>query len=101
MTRLAVIALALLPATATAQTDSQLRYVCKQFIERQLHDPGSADLEWTKGTVYLPDKTGLHVVRVRGRAKNQFGAMRLTTFECRIKYKAPDHFIPVVVRNVE
>ncbi len=95
------VILAIATGSAAAQSDSQLRYACKQFVERQLHDPGSADLDWTKGTVYKPDKAGNHVVRFRGRSKNRFGAMVLDTFECRIKYTHPDHFVPVMVRTVD
>lgn len=94
------IALALAAGNVVAQSDSQLRYACKQFVEGQLHDPGSADLDWTKGVVYKPDKAGNHVVRFRGRAKNAMGALTLGTFECRIRYTAPDHFQPVSVRAV-
>lgn len=90
-------ALGSLAGGAMAQTTAQLQYACKGFIEQQLNDPRDAQLEWTKGAVSL-NKQGLHVVRFRGRAKNQYGALMLATFECTMRYRAPDDFTAVNLR---
>lgn len=101
-TRAVLAAVLCAPFAALGQTDSQLRYACKQFVERSLHDPGGADLsEWSQGQVYQGRKSNEFVVRFRGRAKNAYGALRLATFECTIVYKHPDHFTPAKVRAVE
>lgn len=99
MTRiLAAAALLTAAMPAIAQTQEQVRLACKQFIERQLHDPRDADLrEWTKGVVTRRDD-GLHVVSFRGRAKNQYGALSLAVFECVIRHKGGDDFTAVSVK---
>jgi hypothetical protein len=92
--------LILVAPAAVAQTEAQLKYACKQFVESSLHDPTGAQLEWTKATVSRA-KSGDHVVEFRGRAKNAYGALRLSTFQCVIRYSAPDNFRAVSVRARE
>jgi hypothetical protein len=92
------------PPTAPEQTTptaAQLRSVCKDFVLRQLHDPRDADLEWTtdKPGATFQREDGLWVARFRGRARNQFGALRLGTFECVMQYTPPDTFRAVSVRT--
>lgn len=74
------------PAQREAELDAKdgpaARLECRQAVEHQLHDPGSADLD--NYTRYVTTKIGsgnYHVI-VTGRAKNGFGAMRRITVTC-------------------
>lgn len=87
--------------TASAQSESQLQYVCKDFVERLLHDPRDAELNWTKGTVSKTKKPEIYVVRFSGRARNGFGALRRMTFQCIVRYKGGDNFSAVDVSAKE
>ena len=89
--RTAALVAAFIATPAFAQTDSQLRYVCKQFIERRLHDPSRASLDWTNGRIGQ-GKGGLKIVQISGRASNAMGAIVLATFQCTIRYAPPDDF---------
>jgi hypothetical protein len=93
----AAAAAAGLSPAAIAQTDVQLRNVCKDFVQRSLHDPSGAYLNWTAGkSSSIGDN--LWVVQFPGAAKNQFGAVAPATFECVIQYTHPDQFRAVKVR---
>jgi hypothetical protein len=101
MTRALLLSvLALAAPSAVGQTDAQLKYACKQFVEKSLHDPRDAQLEWTRAT-FGRTNAGDHVVQFRGRAKNAYGALRLSTFQCVIRYSAPDNFRAVSVRALD
>jgi hypothetical protein len=80
-----------------AQTPAQPRYVCKDFVERQLHDPRGAKLEWTDGTV-ARNSDGTWRVQFRGRVRNQMGGMTLSNFECIVRHTGGDNFSAVKVR---
>lgn len=95
--RLALILLALLAIPAGAQTNDQALLACSNIIEQSLHDPRDARLEWIKGSV-SKNKKGLLIVRFPGRAKNQYGALHLATFECTLRYTAPDNFTAEGIR---
>lgn len=98
MRRAACLAIAVASAPAAAQTPDQLKYVCKDFVERSLHDPRDAQLNrWADGTV-ARRKDGLWVVTFPGRAMNPYGALRLATFECVIRHDGGDNFTSKGVR---
>jgi hypothetical protein len=89
------------PAASTAPSDAQLRMVCRDFVLHQLHDPRDAQLDWTDdkpGATSFQRDDGLWVARFRGRARNQYGALHLGTFECVMSYTPPDTFRAVSVR---
>ncbi len=98
MLRISILMLLLWPVATLAQADTTARYACKQFVEQSLDDPGTADLSsWTAGSVEKL-KSGVIRVRFRGRARNAFNALRLVTFECQLKYRAPDNWTAVGMR---
>ena len=97
MRRAAIALTFVMPLTCAAQTDAQARMACKQFIERQLHNPSRAKLDWTEGRTGR-NSQGLHIVQIRGRAPNAMGAIVLATFECTLRYTAPDDFRLVNLR---
>lgn len=56
--------------------------ICRAFIRRQLHDPGSAE--------FISDRTTLHsddslTVVVELRAKNAFNALRVMSYDCHVQ----------------
>lgn len=55
------------------------KQTCRETLRRRLHDPGSAETV-EEVVTDLPD--GGFVYAARMRAKNAFGAMRLTTIAC-------------------
>lgn len=74
------------PAQREAKLDAEdgpaARLECRQAVEHQLNDPGSADLD--NYTHYRATKigSGHYNVFVTGRAKNGFGAMRRIVVAC-------------------
>jgi hypothetical protein len=66
------------------QREAAIAYACKQLVKKSLHDPDSAKFE--DGFFYWPDK-GFDRLEVQVRARNAFNAMRLSTFECRVRSK--------------
>jgi hypothetical protein len=61
------------------------KYACKAELQRRLHDPDSAEFPpWTEYHVSNDEATHAFVVRLRLRAKNGFGALRLIEAQCLI-----------------
>jgi hypothetical protein len=60
------------------------RYRCRDVVKAMLHDPESADLGWIGDwkTGLLNDDEKTMAVQAQIRARNGFGAMRLTNFQC-------------------
>jgi hypothetical protein len=87
-----LVAVALVPIPAGAQTVAQLGLTCKNFVEQVLDDPRDAQLDGWSEAQAAQGKDGVWVVRFAGRARNQFGALRRVTFECRMRYTPPDQF---------
>ncbi len=65
--------------------EDAIAYACKDWVRKSLHDPDSAkfedDFAYRHGTSF--DR-----VQVQVRARNAFNAVRLSTFECRIRSQA-------------
>lgn len=59
-------------------------YACKDWVKKSLHDPDSAKFEDPFSFMRTP---GYDRVQVQVRARNAFNAIRLSTFECRIRRK--------------
>ncbi|MEZ5691161.1 MAG: hypothetical protein R3D71_05815 [Rickettsiales bacterium] len=68
--------------SATDELNSA-KYVCGEFVRRSLHDPDSADLEPSRSYPVETLKKGVYRVIVSLRAKNGFGAMRKSFFDCK------------------
>lgn len=68
--------------TSGADPRDGMRYACKEFITRQLHEPASAEWgdywSWTVTT----NNDGSYSVGAQYRAKNGFGALRLFYTTC-------------------
>jgi RNA polymerase subunit RPABC4/transcription elongation factor Spt4 len=62
--------------------EDTLAYACKEWIKKSLHDPGSATFEQAFA---IDRKAGVDIIQVQVRARNAFNALRLSTFECRIR----------------
>lgn len=90
------------PAARQAVTDAEaapedpgrnVTAVCRMFMERQLHDPDSA--EWPHSAEWRvsgPDGAGVWRGRVEMRVKNEFGARVLKRFDCRVVNDSGDHW---------
>ena len=85
-------------ANAAEPTDAQLRYVCRDFVKQQLHDPRGADLSgWIDGRS-AKNADGTFTVQFPGRAAVGGGSLRLVTFECVVRPLGDDSFKAVSVR---
>jgi hypothetical protein len=74
---------------APADPAPAARSACRQFIERSLHDPGSA--EWTDSWTWTTSNTGDQwSVVAHYRAKNAFGAYRKTATHCLMNREGND-----------
>ncbi len=65
--------------------ESAVAYACKDWVKKSLHDPDSANFE---DDFAYRHGTSFDRVQVKVRARNAFNAVRLSTFECRIRSKA-------------
>ena len=75
------------------------RGACRSYITMMLNDPGSA--EWTPGwewTIHVESENEW-VVYPSLRAKNAFGALVKTKFECRVRRDGEGYMIPVDIRE--
>lgn len=64
--------------------EGAVAYACKDWVRKSLHDPDSAKFEDPFSFMRTP---GYDRVQVQVRARNAFNAVRLSTFECRIRTK--------------
>jgi hypothetical protein len=62
--------------------EGTMAYACKEWVRKSLHDPGSAEFEQPFA---FERAAKFNRVQVKVRARNAFNAMRLSTFECRIR----------------
>lgn len=74
---------------APADPAPAARAACRQFIERSLHDPGSA--EWTDSWTWTTTNKGDEwSVVAHYRAKNLMGAYRKTATHCLMRQEGED-----------
>ena len=59
---------------------------CQEAVRKSLHDPASAELGDSRG-YFAEIKQGTWSVRVTGKAKNGFNALRQMEVGCRIKHE--------------
>lgn len=58
---------------------------CMLFINQSLHDPSSAEFDSTSEAYVDQNSATTWTVQRNVRAKNKFGALVLSTFECKIE----------------
>lgn len=61
------------------------RYACREFIQHQLNDPGSAQFGRIMDWPASQQEDGTILVRAGFRAKNAFNATIYTTWSCRVR----------------
>jgi ribosomal protein S27AE len=61
-------------------------YLCSDAVVKALHDPDSAEMDRPESYAVIPMKGHQFDVRVTGRAKNGFNAMRLLNVDCRVSH---------------
>ena len=79
--------------------DATLSGLCMLHIKGQLHDPASAEFEHSRNTRIIRATSGIEVIR-SVRAKNAFGAMRLTTYQCTYK-QAGTNFTLIDLKQIQ
>jgi hypothetical protein len=90
-------ALALCAGTAAAQP-AGIREACRQTIERQMDNPGSADFgEYWNWTV-VANRDGTYSVGARYRAGNRQGGTQLMYSTCIIRMRGKDFVIESLTR---
>lgn len=73
-------------------------YACKEFVLRSAHDPDGSDLDSPRDYPVTKTKKGNFAVRVTGRMKNGFGALRRTNIVCTVRL-AGDNFMLVDMKE--
>lgn len=77
-------------AAPPADPHAGARFACRIFIERQLHDPASAEWIDTPSWPVVDNADGSLGIGARYRAKNTFGALRLSHTTCIIRRSGTD-----------
>lgn len=80
-----------------ADRESSARGACMETIKKFLHDPDSA--EFQSGGYAQAGADDIWTVQRVVRAKNAFGAYRLSTMECQLKY-SEGQWYPLNVRTL-
>jgi len=75
-------------------TSAQLRYVCKQFIERGLADTSGSALNWTDGSTRHLGGDRYEIV-FPGKARNAYGGLVWARFRCVVEQTGKDDFVAV------
>lgn len=74
---------------------------CLIALKRSLHDPGSAEFGQTSEWQTSTDDSGRVTVLARVRARNGFGAMRLSTFRCVVEPAGLDSLRVVALDQIK
>jgi len=75
------------------------RYACKEFVKRNLNDPGSADFENHRTFWAREAKDGSFDVQVHVRARNSFNALIASVFECKTRVIG-DNWVAVKIKQL-
>jgi len=88
------------PPTTAAKDDgaAAARAACREFVERAAHDPSSVDFGdyWYWPTAQSAG--GVWTVQMKFRAKNGFGAIRLSSKSCVVRDGGADRWALVSLR---
>ena len=70
------------PAYDPNTVENKARLACLIVLKSRLHDPDGAQLDDTFRWYAGPQKNGTILVQPSGRAKNAFGALRYSEWDC-------------------
>lgn len=84
-------------ADATAKDDA--KWACRQFVERSLKAPSTADFPFVNEFTAVGKERGPYIVRGYVDAQNSFGAMLRTNFACELHTDGKEWFLDNLTMN--